>query len=236
MNSLQKSGGIAALLHAAAFVVGLVLGFTLIFPLLDAAPNEYLKFLAENQALVYAWNSISYWGSAITLVIMVLALYERLKDGSPALAQTSAAFGLIWAGLIIASGNLMLRNLGVVADLFGADPAQAVTTWTALQAVENGITSGNELVGSLWVLLLSVAALRTGALPRALNVLGVLLGIAGALTIIPMLFESLIMIFGPGMIVWSVWLGIALLRQPSIRVARQAAPFTPRHETTVLSR
>ena len=214
MNSLQKSGGIAALLHAAAYVVGMVLGFTLIFPLLDAAPNEYLKFLAENQALVYAWNLIAYWGSAITLVIMVLALYERLKDGSPALAQTSAAFGLIWAGLIIASGNLMLRNLGVVADLFGADPAQAVTAWTALQAVENGITSGNELVGSLWVLLLSVAALRTGALPRALNILGVLLGIAGTLTIIPALFDSLIMIFGPGMVVWSVWLGIALLRQP----------------------
>jgi hypothetical protein len=214
----------------------LVLGFTLIFPLLDAAPNEYLKFLAENQALVYAWNLIAYWGSAITLVIMVLALFERLKDGSPALAQTSAAFGLIWAGLIIASGNLMLRNLGVVADLFGADPAQAVTAWTALQAVENGITSGNELVGSLWVLLLSVAALRTGALPRALNILGVLLGVAGALTIIPALFDSLSMIFGLGMVVWSVWLGIALLRRPSIAAARQAPPFTPRHETTVLSR
>ena len=153
-------------------------------------------------------------GFGLTLVIMVLALFERLKDGSPALAQTSAAFGLIWAGLIIASGNLMLHNLGVVAGLYGADPAQAVTAWTALQAVENGITSGNELVGSLWVLLLSVAALRTGALPRALNILGVLLGVAGTLTIIPALFENLIMIFGPGMVVWSVWLGIALLRQP----------------------
>jgi hypothetical protein len=105
MNSLQKSGGIAALLHAAAYVVGLVLGLTLIFPLLDAAPDQYLAFVAENQALVYLWNLISYWGSAITLVVMVLALYERLKDGSPALALTSAAFGLIWAGLIIASGN-----------------------------------------------------------------------------------------------------------------------------------
>ena len=54
--------------------------------------------MADNQALVYLWNLISYWGSAITLVIMVLALYERLKDGSPALTQTATAFGLIWAG------------------------------------------------------------------------------------------------------------------------------------------
>ena len=37
-------------------------------------------------------------------------------------------------------------------------------------------------------LLLSVAALRTGALTRALNTLGVILGIAGILTIDPALW------------------------------------------------
>ena len=224
MNSLQKAGGLAALLHAAAYVVGMILGLTLMFPLLDAAPDRYLKFLAENQALVYLWNLISYWGSAITLVIMVLALYQRLKDHAPSLAQTAAAFGLIWAGLIIASGNLMLHNLAVVADLYGKDPTQAVTAWTALQSVENGITSGNELVGSLWVLLLSVAALRTVQLNRALNYLGVVLGIAGILTIVPTLAENMIMIFGPGMIVWSVWLGIIMLRRsPSVVVQKPVA-------------
>lgn len=236
MNSLQKSGGIAALLHAAAYIVGLVLGFALLFPLLEAAPNEYLKFLADNQTLVYVWNFIGYWVSAITLVIMVLALYERLKDGSPALAQTSAAFGLIWAGLIIASGNLMLHNLGVVAELYGADPAPAVTAWTALESVENGITSGNELVGSLWLLLLSVAALRTGMLTRALNTLGVIISIAGILTIVPALAESMIMIFGPGMIVWSIWVGSVLLRQSPSVAAQRATTFTQRHETTSFSR
>jgi len=236
MNSLQKAGGLAALFHAAAYVVGMILGLTLMFPLLDAAPDRYLKFLAENQALVYVWNLITYWGSAITLVIMVLALYERLKDNAPALAQTSAAFGLIWAGLIIASGNLMLRNVGVLAELVGRDPAQAVTAWTALEAVEVGITSGNELVGSLWVLLLSVAALRTGQLNRALNYLGMVLGVAGMLTIVPALYDSLVMIFGPGMIAWSVWMGIVLLRQKPVAAARQAETFVPRTGTTSFSR
>ena len=230
MNNLQKAGGVAALLHAAGYVVGMILGFTLIFPLLDAAPEQYLKFLSENQGIVYVWNLISYWGSAITLVIMVLALYERLKDNSPALAQTAAAFGLIWAGLIIASGNLMLHNLGVVADLYAKDPAQAATAWTVLQSVENGITSGNELVGSLWVLLLSVAALRTGQLNRALNYLGVVLGIAGILTLIPALFDSLIMIFGPGMIVWSVWVGIVMLHKSPDVAVQQSDTLMPRTE------
>jgi len=235
MNSLQKAGGSAALLHAAAYVVGMVLGFTLIFPLLNAAPDQYLKFLADNQTLVYVWNLISYWGSAITLVVMVLALYERLKAGSPALMQTATVFGLIWAGLIIASGNLMLHNLGVVARLYGTDPAQAATAWTALESVENGIVSGNELVGSLWVLLLSLAAMRTGGLTRALNYLGVVLGVAGSLTIIPALAETMIMIFGPGMIVWSVWVGIVMLRQSRIAATQSVDTFVPRHRTTTLS-
>ena len=117
MNNLQKWGGIAALGHAAVYLVALALGVTLMFPILDAGPEQYLQFLADNQSLVYLWNLISYWGSAITLVVMVLALYERLKGRSPALMQTATAFGLIWAGLIIASGNLMLRNIGVVAAL-----------------------------------------------------------------------------------------------------------------------
>jgi len=224
VNNLQKWGGLAALGHATAYLAGMVLGITLIFPILDANPNQYLKFVADNQTLMYLWNLISYWGSAIALVIMVLALYERLKDNSPALAQIAAAFGLIWAGLIIASGNLMLHNPGVVADLYGKDPAQAVSAWTVLHSVENGITSGNELVGSLWVLLLSVAALRTGQLKRTLNYLGVMLGIAGILTIIPALAENMIMIFGPGMIVWSVWLGIIMLRRsPSVAVQKPVA-------------
>ncbi|CAG0926978.1 hypothetical protein TFLX_00288 [Thermoflexales bacterium] len=228
MNNLQKWGGSAALLHAAAYVVGLVLGVTLIFPLLEASPDQYLKFLADNQTLMYLWNLISYWGSAITLVVMALALYERLRSSSPALMQIATVFGFIWAGLIIASGNLMLHNLGVVVDLYGKDPAQAQAAWTALEAVENGIVSGNELVGSLWVLLLSLAVLKTGELTKALSSLGVVLGIAGLLTIIPALAEAMIMIFGPGMIVWSVWMGIVMLRRSSSAAVQKPAAFAAR--------
>ena len=101
MNNLQKVGGIAALVHAAAYIVSLVIGVTLMFPMLDAEPRGYLAFLAENQTLVYMWNLVAYWVSAIALVLIVLALYERLKPGSPALAQTATVFGFIWAGLII---------------------------------------------------------------------------------------------------------------------------------------
>lgn len=216
MNNLQKAGGIAALAHAAAYIISMIIGVTLMFSILDAEPGEYLAFLAQNQTLVYLWNLIAYWGSAIALVILVLALYERLKSGSPALAQTGAVFGFIWAGLIIASGNLMLSNIGAVTGLAAQDPAQAVTVWLALEAVENGIASGNELVGSIWLLLVSIAAWRAGELGRGLNYLGMALSAAGILTIVPVLAEGFPMIFGLGLILWCIWLGIVLMRRSPV--------------------
>jgi hypothetical protein len=211
MKTFLKVGGIAALLHAAAYIVGIVLGVTLIFPILDANPGQYVAFVAENQTLVDVWNLISYWGSAITLVVMALALYHRLKISSPALVQTATVFGLIWAALIIGSANLMLRDSGVIASLYGKDPLQAATLWPVLEAVENGIVSGNELVGSLWVLLISIAALRTRGFARVFNYFGVAVSLGGILTVFPGLVETTRMIFGLGMIVWSIWLGVVLL-------------------------
>ncbi len=224
MNNLQKAGGIGALVHAAAYVVGLIIGVTLMFPLLDTEPRQYLAFLTENQTLVYVWNLVAYWVSAIALVLIVLALYERLKTGSPALMQTASVFGFIWAGLIIASGNLMLSNIDVATRIFAQDPAQAVTIWSALEAVENGITSGNELVGSIWLLLTSVAILRTGALGKGLGYLGIVLGAAGIVTLVPPLALPMAMTFGLGLIVWCIWLGVVLLRRSQVRGAVNTEP------------
>jgi hypothetical protein len=125
--------------------------------------------------------------------------------------QTATAFGLIWAGLVIASGMLIINNMGVVLNLYGTDPAQAASVWVGLKAVEEGLGGGVELPGGLWVLLVSWAALRGGGLPKALNFLGVVIGLAGLLTLVPSLdvFEA---VFGLGFIVWFLWAGIALLR------------------------
>ena len=213
MKSFDKMGGIAALGHAAALVVGIGMAVTLVFPVLNAEPEQYMAFVADNQALMRIWILVSYWCSAATVVVMALALFNRMKAGSPALMQVATVFGVIWAGLIIGSGNLMLYDFGVIANLYRIDPAQASTAWLALEAVETGMVSGNELVGGLWVLLLSLAGLRTGALPRSLNYLGVALGVTGILTLIPAFVEATeSMAFGLGIIVWSVWLGVVMLR------------------------
>ena len=114
MNDLQKVGGVAALIQAGAYVVGFGLALTLLDPVLDANPDQYVAFLVDNLTLMHIWHLIIYLVAGVFLVVLVLVLHERLKAGSPAMAQTAAAFGLIWATLVIASGMLLINDAGVV--------------------------------------------------------------------------------------------------------------------------
>lgn len=215
MSNLQKIGGVAALIAAATFVVGFALFFTVLAPLSTGTldPTQTVAFLVDNQTILYTWNLIIYVVFGIVLVVLALAIHKRLEANSTGLMQTATAFGLIWSGLVIASG--MVANIGtsVVVNLYGNDPAQAGSVWLAIDAVRNGLGGGNEIVGGVWVLLLSWAALQTDGLPRALNYLGVVIGMAGILTLVPALGELGGGVFGLGSIVWFVWLGIAMLRR-----------------------
>ena len=209
MNDLQKVGGVSALIAAATWVFGMVLLFTVLAPFAtgDVDPG----FLADNQAIIYAWNTIIYLVFGVFLVVLLLALHERLKAGSPAIVQTATAFGLIWAAVVFASGMVFNIGMETVIDLHGKDPTQAESVWLAVNAVALGLGGGNEIVGALWILLLSWAALRAGGLPRVPNYLGVVISVAGLLTLIPAL-ELMGIIFGLGSIVWFVWVGIVMLR------------------------
>lgn len=205
-------GGIAAWIHSAAYMVGIGMYFAVLSPIIDASPDQYLAQLVQYQSILYVWILIAYWVAAFALVIVALALYERLKAGAPAVMQIATALGLIWASLIIGSGNLMMHGFIEIPQLYADNPAQAGVVLTALTIVENGIVSGNELIGGLWILFLSWSALQTGKLGKGLNYFGLFIGLAGVVSIIPPLTEVAVTIFGLSMIVWFAWAGTVLLR------------------------
>lgn len=224
MSHLQRLGGVAALIGAAAYTLGIGLALTLLAPVLDSSPKQYLTFLAENQTLLYLWHFIIYLVAGVFMVPLVLAVHERFKAGSPALMQIATAFGLIWAVTIIGSGMIIVNDVGVVADLYGQNPAQAATVLAALSAVEDGLGGALELPGGLWILLVSWAALKTGGFPRLLNTLGLAIGVAGLLTVIPALREAGT-VFGLGFIAWFIGAGVVLLQGgSSASVPKPGAP------------
>ena len=214
MGHRQQTGGWAALVAAATFLFGIAMFATVLtdYTTGDPTPAESVAFLVDNQAALYVWNLVIFIVFGIALVPVVLAVHQRLLVRSPALAQASAGFGLIWAGLVLAAGMVSNIAIGTVADLHATDPAAAEPVWSALDSVQNGLGGGNEIAGGVWVLLISWAALQTGALPRWLNYLGLMAGLAGLVTVIPPL-EAVGAVFGIGLIVWFVGVGVVLLRE-----------------------
>ena len=212
MKNLQKMSGFAALYLAAAYLIGMV-GYILVLDTLgDVDPVQQVALMAENQTFLYIMHLIIYvvWG--VFMVILALALYERLKAGSPAIVNTATVFGLFWGCVIIVAGMIHIVGMGNVVDLYDTDPVLAGTVWLAIDSVFEGLGGSNEVIGGIWILLLSWAALRAGELPRGLNYLGLAVGAAGIISVVPALSEIFVYIFALGQIVWFVWLGILMLR------------------------
>ena len=227
MKNFQKLGGIAALYMAASYIVAMVFYLLVVDYTGVVDPVEKLALIVDNQTGLYIMNLITFVIAGIALVVLVLAVYERLKAGSKPMVQTATAFGLIWAGLVIASGMVFSVGMGNVVDLFSTDPAQAATVWLAIDSVFNGLGGGNEIVGAIWMLLLSWAALRAGEFPKVLNYLGLIISAAGILSAVPALGEIGGLIFGLGQIIWFLWLGIAMLRGSSSVAALNPDALVP---------
>jgi len=212
MKNLQKMGGVAALYEAAAYLVGFALWIGVLKYSSDLEPAQQVASFVNNQSLWYILNLVVYVIAGFFLVVLALALYERLKVSSPAIMKIATAIGLIWAGVVIASG--MIANIGIenVVNLHNTDPAQAAPVWVAIDSVRDGLGGGNEIAGGVWILLVSWAALQAGGLSRALNYLGLVIGVAGILSAVPALGE-LASVFGLTQIVWFLWLGALMLRK-----------------------
>src|SRR5665811_649363 len=129
MKTLQKMGGIAALIGAATNLFALVTLLTLLEPKGYGSddPGPIVAFLADNQAFMRAWYQIIWLVFGVCMIFLSLALYERLKAGSPARAQAVTTFGLIYAVLVIVIGALSINDLDTVVRLHSANPAQAAT-------------------------------------------------------------------------------------------------------------
>ena len=123
MSNLQKWGGAAALYEALAYIIGFI-GFIAVVNVGGIAdPAEKVAALIENQGLLTALHLVVYVAWGASLVVLSLALHERLDGENSALVRTATAFGLIWALLVIASG--MIYNVGMDAVVVLAETAVA---------------------------------------------------------------------------------------------------------------
>ncbi len=213
LKKLQKIGGICAILEALIYIFAFIIyGGILVYPNANASAVEQLNFLNDNYLILSILNLISYVLFGILLAVLVLAIHQRLKNHSPIFTNLTSIFGIIWVGLVIASG--MIGNIGLnsVLDIGVKEPENAMLIWSSISIVSEGLGGGNEIIGGIWVLLISTIAFKKNIFSKLLNLLGLIVGIAGILTIYPL--EIFTEIFGISQIIWFLWVGISMIRKP----------------------
>jgi hypothetical protein len=165
---------------------------------------------------------VGHWlkfGYAISLALLTVGMYARISDGAPVLAQLASIAGIAAVALYTASGMIGLHILDVAEQTFATNRAEAETT-ILMRTVTIAVFDAATLAAGWFALLISFAGLRANSLPRSVTVPGVLLG---ALFIVEFVTPYPFTLVAPLLaIVWSIWMGIVLWREPGSAALRVA--------------
>ncbi len=216
---MQRAGGIAALYIAVAYLAAIpYFVFMVNYPgVVD--PVQKVILLRDNYLSMYWMHVVSFEFVTLGLIVVTLAMYQRLKKFAPSTVQFATVVGLLRSGLLLASVMVFNYGMEAVVRLFATAPDQAASAWQVIEPVAEALGgSGGEILGGVWFLLTSVVALRAKVFPRALNWLGVAIGTAGILSLVPAL-SGLEVVFGLLQIVWFAWLGTVMLRTRADAIA-----------------
>jgi hypothetical protein len=214
-SNLQKAGGISALVASSTYLFAFVMLFTILAPMNDSTLifEKYIDFLEANKTLVFIWHFAIYLMNGVCLIILSLALYERLKSGAQVMMKTATVLGLIWASFVFLSGFLVIYGTEAFISLNITDPVQAEILKKTIETITLSIDHSDKFLGCLWIGLVSIAALKTGTLPKLLNIFGIVISISGLIgTVVPELI-AISYAFGIGAIVWWLGLGVFMLRK-----------------------
>jgi len=219
MKNMQKAGGIGAFVLASAYIIGIGLVFTLLDTSGISDPIEKVGFIVDNYAAFYIWICMIYILAGIFLIPLTLGIKERLEACSQEkdpLFLLGAVFGLIWAVLILGSGLVHNTGLLETVKIYQENPQKAWEFWYLIETVHRGIGAEAEIPGGIWSLLVGLAALKTTAFPKWLNILAIIAGISGLLTIIPMLADYIIALYALAHVIWWSGIGIVMLRKSNL--------------------
>jgi hypothetical protein len=217
----QKAGGIASLYIALSLFAAMPY-FLLVVDYQSAGTiAEKVALLVANYASMYAMYLASYVFYGLALGVLAFALYDRLRTYAPATMRAATAVGLLWSVALVTSGMIWNYGMTTIVALAKTDPAQAQLVWQAIEPVSSALGgAGGEILGGLWILMLSMVILRSGALPKLLGWFGIVFGVAGLISVVPPLHDAAIL-FGLMLIVWFVWVGVALVRSKETAAAAE---------------
>ena len=212
-NKNQIIGGISGIIEASLYIFGFIILFSILQPTIDETKSglDKLQFIFDNKSIYQTWMLLIYVVFGIVLVPLTVAINENFKEQTAIWTKITPVFGFIWSGLVIASGMIAVIGIDSVATISIVNSNSALTTWQTIEVIQNGLGGGVEIIGGIWVFLISMTGINQKVFNKFLNYFGLIVGSAGILTIIPGL-KDLGAIFGLTQIVWFLWLGIVMIK------------------------
>ena len=211
---IRRLGAIALLMMPLCYVcMFVVFGVMLTMPQTGVLTDK-IAYLVANQGIISIGYISGYLIFGCLLLIAVQALHNRMTKGPSLLLNSASAFGFIWVVMMMCSGMIALVGLNTMATLHARASEHVETLFLVYTTITNALGGGIELIGGLWVLLLSISGLQRHCLSKGLGLFGIAVGMLGVSTLyqgIPELKDA----FGLSQIVWFVWMGVALIPKKS---------------------
>lgn len=217
MRGFRNVGGIVAIIQAVFFFL-LLVDFGAILPGQGLPPDalgDPTKVLPQINSTGFLIGEIATVVFAVSIILVVLAVYERLEARAPALLRLAVIAATVSSVLFLANGMIAFGGSDL-ANVYAQDKASAQAAYHAFFVIRNGLLNGAIFAASLSALSWSVAAMRNGGLSTALSYVVLLGAIAGLVSLVVPPVVILLFVVNT---IWSAWLGIELMREPTPAVA-----------------
>ncbi len=215
MNTLRRAGGYAAILLTLQFVATLVILFVFLAPQGYAGattPVDTLLAIYRTQPAQFAIASLIALLQGPTIILTTLGVRDIMQGGAPTRMRLAVIAASIASALFLAGGMVAYGGIPPIA---AANDAPA---FRALTALVYWLDNAAVFAAGWWLLLLGWAGLSTQRLPMLLSWL--LLG-SGVIAILAFLIPILGLLVVLLNVIWSIWLGVVLLRPaPTTAAAR----------------
>ena len=209
---LQKIGGFSSIVSAFLMVIFLVF-ILLVFPRLGLVelsdwfdPVKGLDAGRASPTTFFLFNlELILW--SIALILIVLALRERMQASAPNLMRIAVIGVSITCALWLAAALIVSVGMPSIVS------AQDASAFRAMMVVYFGLSNTGDFALGWALLLIGWAALKTKGLPRMLSYFSVLNGVVMIFNFVGgpiIIMISMLLSF-----VFLLWLGIVLLRSKS---------------------
>ena len=217
---IQRAGGIAAIVCTSTYLFGFVFFFGLIDAPADSSDMARLRALISQRDIFFIGYAVIGIVFSLSLLLLNQSLLAVFEKASPIIARYNSAIGYIWAAFVLASTFVFLVSLPLINNYANTSEEHAVIVLKNIDIVVDALGGGIELLGAIWVMLISFIGIKNSIYPKGTHLIGIVVGVAGILTLFSglsflsahSLFEASTAIFGLGQIVWFILIAVHMLR------------------------